>query len=357
MGAEAIILKIDGSPVMSGGDALAALSRAAMSCPEAILVQVDSVEAAGDWFGRVKAWRASIDPAVAQPAVILHVSGEQAGAEGGRAGTDLSDLMLRGLDAGVDDVVIAARSSQELDMRVAHALRFRAMTRQLRARNTELARLNDHDDLTGLLNMRAFRPRLGKMLCGSEDEIRGTAVVMMDVDWFKLVNDRNNHLVGSDVLRSIGDVVREWAKESGFDGSGTSIMKPFVAARYGGDEFAMAFAAESSTGALLMVDRLRRMISQQVFLSHGKVVRVTASFGVSWRAPGTSVDLTRALSAADAMLYRSKEFGRNLVSVMDLRDPVDLDHVGRSHLIDRNASRDDNRLAGVDESEVLQKVG
>gem|GEM_PF-3401146 len=347
------ITTIHGSPVIRDGDAAAVFSSAAASHTDAVLLQVDSIDDACVWFARVKAWRESLDPAGTQPAIIVHVTGELNGV----SEADLSGLMLRGLDSGVDDVVIAARTTQELEMRVTHALRFRVMTRQLRARNAELTRLNDHDELTGLLNMRAFRPCLGKLLAGHADGIRGIAVVMMDIDWFKLVNDRNNHLVGSDVLRSIGDVIREWSKDPGLVNAGQAISKPVIAARYGGDEFALAFAAGSPTEALLMVDRLRGMISRQVFLSHGKVIRVTASFGVAWRAPGTSVDLTRALSAADAMLYRSKEFGRNLVSVMDLRDPVDLDHVGRPDLVDRNASRDDHRLAGVDQAEVLQKVG
>lgn len=335
-----IDVTVQGSPVVRDGDPMAAFRRVAAGRPEAILLQVDTVGDADVWFGRIRAWRESLESDFAQPAVIVHVTRGQAGTSEG----DLSSLMLRGLDSGVDDVVIAARSAEEIEMRVTHALRFRGMTRQLRARNMELARMNDHDDLTGLLNMRAFRPRLGKLLNSSSGiAAKGVAVVMMDVDLFKQVNDRNNHLVGSDVLRSIGDLIRQW--------------NSMIAARYGGDEFVMAFTATSTTEALVTVEQLRKMISQQVFISHGKAVRVTASFGVSWCAPGESVDMTRALSAADAMLYRSKDFGRNLISVMDLRNPVDLDHVGRPDLVDGDAGRDDNRLAGIDQPEVLQKVG
>ena len=105
------------------------------------------------------------------------------------------------------------------------------------------------------------------------------------------------------------------------------------------------------------VDALRKLIAGQAFLTHGRVVHVTASFGLSWSPAGLQMDSGRMLQSADAMLYRSKASGRNCVSAIDLGNPVDFNHVGRANLIDWNPGRDDDRISRVDQSEILKKVG
>lgn len=336
---------LDGSGALARGDLVAQWALAVAGDPRAIVVTLNATQDAAPWMNLLASWRSSLDPASRQPAVILHVRDTGADQHG--------NLMLQAIDSGVDDVVTGPGGAGEITMRITRAVRFRDMTTQLCASNRELTRLCSTDDLTGLLNMRAFRPQLVSSLRRLDKTGHGLAVVMMDVDLFKQVNDGNNHLVGSDILRSVGGLIRTWCE--------TADPGETRAARYGGDEFAFYFEAASPEIAFSRVDELRRLISGQVFLSHGRVVRVTASFGICWVAPGTGLELTGALGSADAMLYRSKALGRNQVSIVDSGvvsgNPVDLDHVRRPDLVDRNTGSDHDRLTRVDEAEVLQKVG
>lgn len=311
--------------------------------PEAIVLQMDSSSDVDPWLGVIESWRSEVDVATIQPAVLMQLTlGD---------GVAFSpDLMVRALDSGVDDLVLAKHGAPEMVLRLLQAIRFRAMTQQLRASNRELVHLSCTDDLTGLLNMRSFKPQLASASQFCRDGRYGLAVVMMDIDFFKLVNDRNNHLVGSDILRAVGHLLREWNHGEVAD----SVSR---AARYGGDEFVFCFSMESPVEACCRIDGLRKSIAAQAFLSHGRVVHVTASFGVSWCPAGLAIDSGRMLQAADAMLYRSKASGRNCVSGIDLRNAVDFDHVGRTNLVDWNPSRDDNRLPRIDQSKIFKKVG
>ncbi len=337
------VVTIHASSAARRGDALALWARVISRNPEAVILRMDSLLDVDPWLEVIKPWRAGIDAAAIQPAILLQlIPGDKS--------LLCPETMVRALDSGIDDLVVAKNHAPELQARLVQAMRFRAMTHQLRTSNRELTNLSYTDELTGLLNMRAFKPQLvsASQLCG--DGKFGMAVVMMDIDYFKLVNDRNNHLVGSDILQAVGNVLRPW-------NNGELTENFSRASRYGGDEFVMCFSVESAVEACMRIDNLRKAVANQTFLSHGRVVHLTASFGISWCPAGKSIDSAKMLQAADVMLYRSKADGRNRVTAVDLGNPVDLDHVRRSDLVDWNAGRNDDRFTRVDQAKIFKKVG
>ncbi len=244
------------------------------------------------------------------------------------------NLSVECLELGADDFIRSQVASREMLARINVVLRMKAMTDELRSANHRLEVLSLTDELTGLHNMRSFNAEYNKMLhrCGGKELAMG--VVMMDLDHFKSVNDTANHLVGSFVISQVGKLIL-YSKLFGPDA---------CAARYGGDEYIICCPTASGAEMIARAEALRQLIEKAVFRKDGFVMKVTSSIGVSFVDPGFDGKADDPIKAADVMLYRSKEEGRNTVSGMYLRYPVDFDHVGRSHLIDGNTSSDDDSV-------------
>lgn len=247
------------------------------------------------------------------------------------------ELSVDMLGLGADDVLYTKVNAEVLLARVRTVLRFKAMTDELRSANHRLKLLSMTDDLTGLPNMRCFNQKFMAAIRRCRDGKTGLAVVMLDLDHFKSVNDTSNHLVGSHVLSTAGKLMRN----SGI------LAESDIIARYGGDEFVMYLPTKDPQVAMAKAEAIRQAIAATVF-EHDRVrVQLTASIGVAWTAPGFDGRAEDLIKAADIMLYRSKEFGRNRVSGMILRYPIDFDHISRAHLIDGDASSDDNHVIGL----------
>lgn len=181
-----------------------------------------------------------------------------------------------------------------------------ALARELRRANEALATLAATDQLTGLPNKRAFDEALARDMGRASRGPVSLALVMMDVDFFKKVNDAHGHPTGDLVLEHVGRLLR------------SKVRAGDVAARYGGEEFALVLPDCDASGAARVADRIR--VALEAATIHGKngPVRVTASFGVaSLRGPACVGGSTRLLERADAALYRSKDAGRNCVTVAD----------------------------------------
>jgi diguanylate cyclase (GGDEF)-like protein len=169
----------------------------------------------------------------------------------------------------------------------------------LSAHRHELEVVAQTDSLTGLLNRGAFEEILRRELKNPASPGWRVALLLIDVDYFKQVNDAHGHLVGDDVLRRIGAALR------------LGIRPSDVLARFGGEEFVILLHDACLESAEEVAERLRGDIAALDDLPQR--VSLTASFGVAASVLGESA--TEFLLRADEALYRSKREGRNLVRV------------------------------------------
>jgi diguanylate cyclase (GGDEF)-like protein len=169
----------------------------------------------------------------------------------------------------------------------------------------DLQLLAQTDSLTGLLNRRAFEENLTRAMRRAAHTGKSSAVLLLDIDRFKEVNDSLGHHAGDEVLQRVGAALREG-------------MRPADAlARYGGEEFVMLLYDASEAQAEEIAWRLRAEIADLRDLP-GETT-VTVSIGVAVSQPGDTVE--HLLRRCDDALYRSKRAGRNLVTV-DRLHPV-----------------------------------
>ncbi len=218
--------------------------------------------------------------------------------------------VIRGLDGGADDYVCKPFEVLELLARVRSQLRIKDLNDNLKRANDRLKELVDIDDLTGLFNMRSLYKRLDFELDRARRYNRSTAVIMMDLDHFKRVNDQHDHLFGSYVLTQVGKMIRE------------NIRKVDFAARYGGDEFLIVLTEITMEGAVTFANRLRERIEKTNFRNEFFQMDLTASLGLALGNPNeVEVDARSMVRYADRALYVAKDTGRNKVSIYDFKNP------------------------------------
>ena len=234
---------------------------------------------------------------------------------------DKPEDVVRGLDCGADDYIRKPFDIKELISRIKAKLRVKDLNDQLRAANEKLKQLVEIDDLTGLYNMRSIYQRLENEIVRSQRFKKQLAIVMMDMDHFKGVNDNHDHLFGSYVLAEVGKIIR------------ANIRKVDFAARYGGDEFLVAITETNYEGAMLFATRLTEKIKDKLFESGKDTVRLTASIGVALTHPDVSIDARDLVRKADEFLYEAKKKGRNRVEFFDYSElqvgPIDFQTLRR----------------------------
>lgn len=157
------------------------------------------------------------------------------------------------------------------------------------------------DDLTGTLSRRGLRELGERMLGLQQHPARATAVLMVDVDHFKQVNDAHGHQVGDEVLRFLAQLLRDHLREDA------------LLARYGGEEFTVVLPVRMESEALRVAERLRRVVESTPCRTHGVVIHLTVSIGVAFHHRGQTLE--QDLARADASLYEAKHQGRNRVMV------------------------------------------
>jgi len=219
------------------------------------------------------------------------------------------------LEAGADDYLRSGYTSAEVVARIMSVLRLKSMTDRLRHANHRLEQQSLTDELTGLSNMRGFDGKYSDLMASCQMGATPAAIMMMDLDRFKSVNDETNHLVGSYVISEVGGRLRQ---------SGIFKDKDILA-RFGGDEFIMALTANDFEAAKFQAETVRETLSKQTFHCDGYSINLTVSIGLAWVDKGFRGNPQDLIKAADLMLYRSKNLGRNRVSAMVLTYPVNLD--------------------------------
>jgi len=161
------------------------------------------------------------------------------------------------------------------------------------------------DGLTNLYNHRHFQDIMDKEILRVERYSHVLSLIMIDIDYFKKINDNYGHPQGDIVLRAIADA---------FD---NTIRKPDVAARYGGEEFVIILPETDIKGAVTLAERLRQIVEKLELKIGNKIVKVTISVGVTTYDPARGRK-TKAeiIEAADKALYNSKKTGRNKLSIV-----------------------------------------
>ena len=160
------------------------------------------------------------------------------------------------------------------------------------------------DGLTGVGNRATFESRLAGEISRAGRHRENASLLMVDVDRFKFLNDKHGHLVGDDVLRRVARQLEEGCRE--FDS----------VSRYGGEEFAVVLPSTGAEEALMIADRMRRLVADSA-----NIPRVTVSIGAA-TFPLDGMGPAELVTAADDALYRSKRAGRNRVTAAGT--PVDV---------------------------------
>jgi diguanylate cyclase (GGDEF)-like protein len=205
--------------------------------------------------------------------------------------------VVTGLQLGAHDYLRKPFEPSELIARVSAALRVKALQDELRARNAELETVTRTDALTGIYNRRHLEERLHGLLAATRRHRQPVAVLMIDVDHFKAVNDSLGHAAGDAVLREIADRLRR------------GVRADDVVGRWGGEEFVVVGAATGGDAAAALAERLRRAIAlSAVRLEGGGEVAVTVSIGCAAGVDGDAEELVRR---ADACLHEAKAVGRH----------------------------------------------
>ncbi|MBN1961123.1 MAG: diguanylate cyclase [Deltaproteobacteria bacterium] len=187
-------------------------------------------------------------------------------------------------------------------------LQVQERTHQLVEANFRLEQLSITDDVTGLYNQRFLFSRLDEEYRRARRHHDTLAVTMIDIDFFKQVNDQHDHLFGSRVLKRFGVVLQNGVRDVDF------------VSRYGGDEFTIILPHTNMQDALLVAERLRANIEDQNLGDPHVPCHVTMSVGVA-AIDSNIVDSSRALlRAADKALYLAKSSGRNRVAFLKKPD-------------------------------------
>lgn len=221
-----------------------------------------------------------------------------------------TEAIIQGLDAGADDYLVKPFVPLELLARIRTHLRIRDLHEELAVANHKLKELVDIDDLTGLFNMRSLYQRLEFEIERARRFHREVSVVMLDMDYFKKVNDGHDHLFGSYVLAEVGKIIK--ANTRNID----------IPARYGGDEFLVVLTEVNYEGALNFCERLLKTIAKTTFTMGKDSINLTVSIGFAMNRGKDVIEARELVRCADHALYDAKRSGRNQIkfhTVLDMK--------------------------------------
>jgi len=216
---------------------------------------------------------------------------------------------IKGIEAGADDFITKPFNKLELLARVKSLLRMKNLhdqlqdkIRQLEEAKERLRELAVTDGLTGLYNYRYFKEFLAQELRRAERHHSNVSVVMVDIDFFKNYNDTYGHLAGDEVLRILGQLMRE------------NIRSIDLAARYGGEEFALVLPETNKKAARFVADKIKSLVEEYPFRNEETQPNgnLTVSMGVA-TYPTDGKAMEDLINRADQWLYQAKAGGRNRV--------------------------------------------
>jgi two-component system, cell cycle response regulator len=212
-----------------------------------------------------------------------------------------STQLVRGLDIGVNDYLSRPIDKNELLARVRTQVRNKRYTERLRDNVQMSIDMAITDALTGLHNRRYMETHVGALVGQALSRGKPLTVLVLDIDYFKAVNDTHGHDAGDDVLREFALRLRK------------SIRGIDLACRYGGEEFVVVMPETDLAVATMVAERLRRRIASEPFpIQQGaRAIEVTISIGIAGLSGADTA--ASVIKRADQALYRAKRDGRNRV--------------------------------------------
>ncbi|TDK24976.1 GGDEF domain-containing protein [Luteimonas aestuarii] len=202
-------------------------------------------------------------------------------------------------DRGVEETVLSDGDHIVVGESI---LKFISQTSVEARYHEEIYQLATHDMLTELYNRRHFIEMADKEIARALRHQRPLALCIIDVDLFKPVNDRHGHIAGDEVLRRIAALL------------GQHVRSEDIAARIGGEEFAVLLPESDGGVASHFAERVRQAIAAATFAPGGESRRITVSIGIATLSEARA-NRPSLMAAADAALYRAKDGGRNQVCV------------------------------------------
>jgi diguanylate cyclase (GGDEF)-like protein len=239
--------------------------------------------------------------------------------------SDMSPLLayfLTGLITGMllVGLIAAARLRREKNVGAelesqlrSHSFELQITLDELAEKNLLLEQQSQLDALSGIYNRAYFDHRMRSELKRSRREQRSLALVLLDIDYFKLINDQHGHLAGDKAIKLVAALIQQQLKRPADK-----------ICRYGGDEFALILPNTTLQGAVQLAEQVRQCLAQTSDPA-GQLFQLTLSAGCYAAIPSIASDNDEYISFADRALYRAKAAGRNQVlSYPPITEPAQL---------------------------------
>lgn len=242
-------------------------------------------------LGLVRALRSENSPYGEIPIIVM-------------TGADDTARRIEFLHFGVSDYLSKPVLREELVLRVKNLITHKKLLDKIKSQEIQLRRLAMTDQLTGLKNRHYLMSEGPARVSQSNRHRIPLSMIMVDLDWFKKINDHYGHEKGDAVLSEVGALLR------------SSCRNEDIASRFGGEEFLLLLPHCNETDAKMMAERLREKI--EVLKPAG--ILITSSFGVASLPLDRSYTFFQLFSASDKAVYQSKSSGRNCVTVCAVTD-------------------------------------
>lgn len=210
------------------------------------------------------------------------------------------------IQCGAYDYLPKSRISKKSLARIIHNTleKFRMKT-EIKQAMEKMAELSTKDELTDLYNRRYFMESAEREVAGTARYGKNLSLLMLDLDFFKQINDTHGHPAGDAVLKQTARMLKQ------------SIRTYDVACRYGGEEFAVIMPNTSLIDARTFCERLRKKIENTTVRHDSKNLRITVSIGLAEYLPEIDKSILQLIKRADDGLYAAKQQGRNRVVAVD----------------------------------------
>jgi two-component system cell cycle response regulator len=220
---------------------------------------------------------------------------------------DKNDMLIKGMEIGINDYFITPIDNNELIVRIKTQLKRKIYIDNLKNDLEQNFHFSIKDGLTNLFNRRYFDNHIKLMANNAQKSNKLLSLIMLDIDYFKLVNDKYGHQAGDIILQSIAEILRN------------HIRVIDLAARYGGEEFTIIISDLSTDKVLILAENLRKHIENINFnISTLSIsIKITASMGIASYKDQSVEELIRQ---SDNALYSAKRRGRNQICLFSDND-------------------------------------